>query len=65
MKDTKCRVIDFAPWWIATQLFNKYFDDEKKDFSHLMDPKKIAELVMFILNMPKEIEVSEILINRN
>lgn len=64
LSDTKCRVIDFAPGGIATKLFNKYFDDKNKDFSHLMNPRKIAELIFYLLNMPKEIEVSEILVNR-
>ena len=64
LEKTKCRVIDFEPGGIATKLFNKYFDDKTKDFSHLMNPIKIAEIMYYILNLPKEIEVSEILINR-
>jgi len=64
LKGTKSRVIDFEPGGIATNLFNKYFNDDSKDFSHLMNPIEVAQLMFYILNLPKSIEVSEILINR-
>lgn len=60
---TKCRVTQFNPGGMKTKLFDK-FSKGKVDTSKFMSPEKVAELIFYILNLPKEMEVSEILINK-
>ncbi len=63
LKDTKCRVIQFNPGGMNTKFFEKY-NGEKLDLKAYMNPKDIAEVMFYILNLPKQLEISEILINR-
>ena len=62
LKDTGSRVISFCPGGIKTDLFEKADADVNVD--NWMDPSSIAILIKQILDLPKNIEVSEILINR-
>ncbi len=63
LKDTKSRVISFCPGWIRTHFSEKFlgFDASEKDW---MNPKDLAILIKQILDLPKNIEVSEIVVNR-
>ena len=60
---TKCRVTEFNPGGMQTKFFDK-FCGGKVDTASFMSPKDIAEVMLYILKLPKKMEVSEILINR-
>lgn len=62
LKETKCRVISFCPGGIQTGFFEKTGDDVADD--SWMQPKDVAGLIKSILDLPKNMEVSEIVINR-
>lgn len=62
LKDTPCRVISFCPGGIKTDLFKKAEADV--DVSNWMDPVAVAQFIKQILELPKNMEVSEVLINR-
>ena len=63
LRKTKSRVILFSPGGVKTNITRK-FDDKGVDTSEFMEPKDLAVLMLQILQLPKSIEVSEILINR-
>ncbi len=62
-KGTKVRVISFNPGGFKSQIFEKA-TGIKPNLSAYMEPKQLAETIFFILNLPKTMEVSEIVINR-
>lgn len=63
LKNFKSRVISFNPWWINTSFFSKSAGTEI-DTSSFMDPKELAKFLVQILELPKNIEVSQVIINR-
>lgn len=63
MKDTDCRVILFNPGGMQTEFFDK-FKEGITDTKTFMNPVDIAKLMLYTLKLPKNVEVSEILINR-
>jgi short-subunit dehydrogenase len=56
-------VIGFYPGGMNTKLFEKSGLD--KDTSKFMDPKEIANIIVFILERPESIKIDHILVNRN
>lgn len=62
LKDTQSRVISFCPGGIKTDLFEKAGADVNAD--NWMDPAAIAAFIKQILELPKNMEVSEVLISR-
>lgn len=62
LKDTPSRVISFCPGGIKTDIFDKVGANVKVD--DWMDPKAIALFIKQILDLPKNIEVSEVVIRR-
>ncbi len=62
LKSTPCRVISFCPGGIKTDLFKKAGAEVEVD--NWMDPTAIAQFIKQILELPKNMEVSEVLINR-
>ncbi len=63
LADTRCRVISFCPGGIQTKMFEKYLGtDITKD--SWMQPEDIAMFIKQILDLPKNMEVSEVVINR-
>ncbi len=62
LKDTPSRVTSFCPGGIKTNLFKKA--GANVDVSNWMNPADIAAFIKHILELPKNIEVSEVLINR-
>lgn len=62
LKTTKCRVISFCPGGMNTDFFKS--GKKNIDTSNWMDPKDIAQFIKQILDLPKNIEVSEIILNR-
>jgi short-subunit dehydrogenase len=64
LKETKCRVISFCPGGISTNLFEKAVGKDSRS-DKWMPPEHVAGLIKQILELPKTMEVSEIIINRN
>jgi hypothetical protein len=62
-KETKVRVTTFNPGGFKSKLFEKAIG-KNPGLGTLMDPKDLADIIYFIINTPKSLEVSEILINR-
>ncbi|MEK7599662.1 MAG: SDR family NAD(P)-dependent oxidoreductase [Patescibacteria group bacterium] len=62
LKDTPCRVISFCPGGIGTGLFNKA--DTDINTNNWMSPEAIALFIKQILDLPKNMEVGEVIINR-
>ncbi|MBD3280720.1 SDR family NAD(P)-dependent oxidoreductase [Candidatus Dojkabacteria bacterium] len=63
LKNTGIRVIGFNPGGMKTEFFDKNMQ-ETYDASQYMDPKSPGKMIVTILETPKEMEVSEIVINR-
>jgi short-subunit dehydrogenase len=62
LKDTPSRVTSFCPGGIRTDLFEKA--GANIDIDNWMDPVAVALFIKQILELPKNMEVSEVLINR-
>ena len=62
LKHTPCRVISFCPGGMKTGLFEKGGD--QMDTSGFMDSHEVAKCLKQLLELPKNMEVSEIIINR-
>lgn len=62
LKDTPSRVVSFCPGGIKTDLFKK--NNTEVNTSNWMTPQAIALFIKQILELPKNMEVSEVLINR-
>ncbi len=65
LKDTNCRVISFCPGGFKSKLFEKATGaDNTTSEGEWMNPKDIALFIKQILGLPKNMEVSEVIINR-
>lgn len=66
LRDSRCRVISFCPGGMKTKLFvhSNKGEDSTKDGSQWMDPRDVALCLKQLLDLPKNIEVSEIIVNR-
>lgn len=64
LKKYNCRVIQFNVGGMNTRMHTKWTGKEIEHPEEWMNPSDIAELMLYILNLPKMIEVSEITINR-
>ncbi len=64
LKKTGCRVIQFNPGGMNTRIKAKDTGIEVSDPENWMQPEDIADVMFYILNLPKQLEVSEITINR-
>ena len=64
LKKTGCRVIQFNPGGMNTRIKAKDTGIEVSDPENWMRPEDIADVMFYILNLPKQLEVSEITINR-
>ncbi len=62
LRHTASRVISFCPGGMQTGFFDKA--DVDNDTAAFMDPLEIAKTIKYTLDLPKNIEVSEIVINR-
>lgn len=63
LKKNDCRVIGFYPGGLKSRFVEKA-TGVKADMNPYMNTKHIAQIMLNILNLPKDIEVSEIIINR-
>lgn len=64
LKNYNCRVIQFNVGGMNTRMHEKYNGNKITNPDEWMEPKDIADLMLYILNLPKKIEISEITINR-
>jgi short-subunit dehydrogenase len=65
LKDYPCRVISFCPGGFATKLFEKATGEDKtNDGSQWMPADAVALCLKQLLDLPKSMEVSEIIVNR-
>ncbi|MCH8519147.1 MAG: SDR family oxidoreductase [Nanoarchaeota archaeon] len=64
LKKTKCRVIGFNPGGFKSRIFEKATNQKIELGDEWMEPRDLAELMITILQLPKNMEVSEITINR-
>lgn len=64
LKKYNCRVIQFNVGGMNTRMHAKWTGKEIESPKEWMNPADIADLMMYILNLPKMIEVSEITVNR-
>lgn len=63
LKNTKCRVIGFNPGGFKSKLAEKA-TGKPINLDAFMDPEYLADLLIYIMELPKELEVSQIIINR-
>lgn len=63
-KETNVRVIGFNPGGFNSKLHEKATGSKIDNPSDWMDPKDLARLLLQLLEMPKNMEVSNIVINR-
>lgn len=64
LRDTPCRIITVNPGGMNTNLFKSYdenIDDFAKDW---MKPEDIADVILYTLSLPKQVEITEITITR-
>lgn len=47
-----------------TRMFEKYNGNKLENPDEWMSPNDIADVMLYVLNLPKQVEVSEITINR-
>lgn len=61
---TPCRVITLNPGGMNTNLFRKYDKKLEGMADEWMNPEDIADIMFYTLNLPKQVEISEITITR-
>lgn len=64
LKNTRCRVIQFNVGGMNTRMHEKYTGNKIENPDEWMNPADVAKLMLDLLNLPKQIEISEITINR-
>ena len=62
LRHTPSRVISFCPGGMRTGFFEKA--EIENDVDDFMDPVEIAKTIKYTLDLPKNIEISEVVINR-
>lgn len=63
-KDTAVRVVSFCVGGFRSNIAKKVTGKELADPENWMDPKDVAQFMAEILRLPKNMEISEIVINR-
>ncbi len=61
---TKSRVIYVHCGGMNTQMHEKDYGKKIEDPTDWMDPSDVADIVLYLLGLPKQIEITEITINR-
>jgi len=64
LKSTKSRVIHVNLGGMNTKMHEKDYGIKIENPDIWMNPSDIADIIMYLLNVPKQIEISEITINR-
>ncbi len=63
-KNSANRVISFCPGGFESNIFQKATGETNQDFTHRMKAEDVAMFMKQILDLPKNMEVSEVIINR-
>ena len=63
LKKTKCRVIGFYPGGFKSRFFEKA-TGQRVELDAYMEPKELAKLMIQLIELPKNMEVTEIKISR-
>lgn len=64
LKSSSCRVVDLLLGGFNSRLHEKVTGNPITDPQNWMDPTDIAKLLAYLLELPKNIEISEIIVNR-
>ncbi len=64
LKNTPCRVVSFCPGGMDTGLFEKAINKKVSGQENWMKTEDMAIFIKQILDLPKNMEVSEVMINR-
>lgn len=64
LANTKSRVIQLNVGGMNTQMHEKYTGKKIENPNEWMKPEDIADIMLYTLKLPKQIEISEIVINR-
>lgn len=64
LRNSMVRVISFIPSGIKTKFVEKHTGAKSKDFDSYIETKNLAKFMIQILELPKKIEISEVVINR-
>lgn len=64
LANTKSRVIQLNVGGMNTRMHEKYTGNKIKNPNEWMKPEDIANIMLYTLKLPKQIEISEIVINR-
>jgi NADP-dependent 3-hydroxy acid dehydrogenase YdfG len=71
LKSSACRVIGVSPWWLTTSSNiwpkgreTKIAQLTGKTVGTLLDVSKVAEFIHSLTELPKNMEISEVIINR-
>ena len=64
LANTKSRVIQLNVGGMNTRMHEKYTGKKIENPSEWMQPEDIANIMLYTLKLPKQIEISEIVINR-
>ena len=64
LKDYNCRVIQLNVGGMNTRMHEKYTGKKIENPDEWMNPRDIANTMLYCLKLPKKVEISEITINR-
>ncbi len=63
-KDLPNRVISFCPGGFDSKLFEKAMGEWNQEFTYWMDPADVAGFIKSILDLPKNMQVTEVIVDR-
>lgn len=64
LKKTKSRLVHVYMGGFQSKMHEKDYGNVMIDPENWMKPSELAELIVYLLNLPKQIEISEITVNR-
>jgi len=65
LKDTPCRVMEFCPSGFTSSIYQTMTGDKiERDESLQMRAEDLADLMVYLLQLPKNIEIASIFVNR-
>lgn len=64
LKKTKSRLVHVYMGGFQSKMHEKDYGNVMTDPENWMKPSELAELIVYLLNLPKQIEISEITVNR-
>lgn len=64
LKKTKARLVHVYMGGFQSKMHEKDYGNVMTDPENWMKPSELADIILYIINLPKQIEISEITINR-